>query len=426
MSVEGSSSGTKRKRHASTRGQEKPANAPLRVITYRGDGIPHGQSTMLWDSPLLQFAHDSAEHMKFDVIKKVKLLEFRRIDWELVGRLGQVERLEQLLGPKFRMALDCDEPQHHGAFAEPGVVSFVLGKRIFNMTLPQFVVQIGFYTQQEVEDPGFIGLLRGVVKKKQDHCVVKADLARFWRTIAISPFSNNMVASDIRDPLYRFVHKILAATLIGRQEGDNKVNHHSLFCLMCLVESPPANLASVLAWWLVRPKKGGKDARLFGGPYITRLAERFRVFADYPAERMHTGPAPPAPSLMELNRFQQARIITYDDPSVWLEVLPEPPLPDSAAADAMQTIIPLRYQVPLQRHQLSAREYPIRPPRPEPLTLEGVYDRVDSLFAFVEDVRQENVAGRQEMRDGMRVIMDRLQVQPPPSWQPHQEDPAGG
>ncbi|KAJ0715161.1 hypothetical protein HanPI659440_Chr13g0497891 [Helianthus annuus] len=53
---------------------------------------------------------------------------------------------------------------------------------------------------------------------------MKEDLVRFWSTIATVPYSNNMVASDITVPIYQFIHKILAATLIGRHEGDNKVN----------------------------------------------------------------------------------------------------------------------------------------------------------------------------------------------------------
>ncbi|KAM0067138.1 hypothetical protein Hdeb2414_s0002g00057371 [Helianthus debilis subsp. tardiflorus] len=421
MSGEGSSSGTKRKRGASTRSrgaaQEQPAGLPLRVATYHGEGIPHGQSSILRDSPLLQFDYQTDEYLRFQVIKKVKLLEFWRIDLELVGLLGQVERLKQLLGEKFRMA-------HHGGFLEPDVVSFVLGKKIFNMTLPQFEVQTGFYTQQEVEDPGFVDLLRGVVKKRQDHCVLKEDLARFWTTIAISPFSTHMVVSDIKDPLYRFVHNILAATLIGRHEGDNKVNHHSLFCLMCMVEGRPANLESILAWSLVRSKKGGSNARLFGGPYITVLVDMLGVFADYPAERMQTGAAP---SLMELNSFQQAGIITYDDPPAWSEVLQGqqvPPPPDSELDTVMQAAIPPCYQLPRQRHELPACEYPIRAPRLDPLTWEAVYDRVDNLFKFVEQVRQENAAGQRQIRDGVRVIMDCLHVQPPSSWQPQQEGPA--
>ncbi|KAM0014017.1 hypothetical protein Hdeb2414_s0039g00735311 [Helianthus debilis subsp. tardiflorus] len=328
--------------------QEQPAATLLREITYRDDGIPRGQSDRLVDSPLLRFTFGSDEYLKFDAIKKLRLLEFRKIDWDLVGQLGQVERMQELLGPKFRMALDCDAPQyyeltlefhstcyyrHPGGFDEQDVVSFVLGKRIFNMSLPQFAEATGFYTVQEVESEEFRGLLRQVVKEEKEFCVLKEELARFWRTIAISPFSNNMVASDIRDPLYRFVRKILAATLIGKHEGD-KVNQHSLFFLMCMIERRPANLASILSWSLVRPKKGGGQARLYGGPYITMLAANLGVCVG------------PAPSLMELRIFQLARIVTYTDPLAWSEVLPAPPSPDPAAEEAARTTIPERYVTP--------------------------------------------------------------------------------
>ncbi|KAJ0845821.1 hypothetical protein HanRHA438_Chr15g0717971 [Helianthus annuus] len=254
------------------------------------------------------------------------------------------------------------------------------------MTLPQFAEATGFYSCQEVESDEFRGLLRYVVKEEKEFCVMAGDLQRFWATIATTPYSSNMVASDIRDQLYRFVHKILAATLIGRYEGD-KVNQHSLFCLMCMVEMRPANLASILAWSLARPKKGGKNARLYG----------------------------PAPSLMELKSLQLARIVTVDTPPAW-EAVTEgqqvPPPPGSAATEAMQGAIPQRIRAPLQRHQLPARERPIRQPRPEPLTLEGLYDRVEQV--------------RQEMREGLQVIYDHFHMQPPPFWQPQQEGAAGG
>ncbi|KAF5787388.1 hypothetical protein HanRHA438_Chr10g0465061 [Helianthus annuus] len=119
MSGEASSSGTKRKRRASTRSQgtaeaqPRPANVPLREFQYRGPGIPHGQSTLLRDSPLLQFVEETAEYSRYHAVRAVKLLDFRRIDWELVGRLGQVERLQQLLGEKFRLVLNCDAPQYY-------------------------------------------------------------------------------------------------------------------------------------------------------------------------------------------------------------------------------------------------------------------------------------------------------------------------
>ncbi|MFS7913712.1 hypothetical protein Hanom_Chr02g00144861 [Helianthus anomalus] len=370
MSGEGSSSGVKRKRRntrAQAAAQEKPVAPILREITYRDVGVPHGQSDRL------------------------------------------VERIQELLGQKFRWALECDVPQyleltmefhstflyrHQGGFDEPDVVSFALGKQVFNMSLVQFAEATRFYSAQEVSSDEFRGLLRQVVRDEEESCVLKEDLARFWRTIAISPFSNNLVASDIRDPVYRFVHKILASTLIGKYEGD-KVNQHSLFCLMCTVERRPANLASILAWLLARPKKGGGAARLYGGPYITMLAANLGVFADFPADRM-----------------TMARIVTVTDPPAWTEVLPAPPSPDPTAEEAAHTAIPQRIRAPLQRHQLPARERPVKQPRPEPLTLEGLYDRVEQV--------------RQEMHEGFQAIYDHFHMQPPSLRQPQQESAAGG
>ncbi|KAF5800536.1 hypothetical protein HanXRQr2_Chr07g0317071 [Helianthus annuus] len=426
MSGEGTSSGTKRKRRTTrsqTAASEQPGTPVLREIRYRDAGTPHGQSDRLVQSPLLRFEVGSYEFMKFEALKNVRLLESKRVDWELLRRLGQVERVQELLGDKFRWAVECEWPQyleltmefhstfiyrHPGGFDQSDVVSFALGKQVYNMSLIQFAEATGLYSAEEVGSAEFRSLLRQVMRDPAEACVVKEDLARFWHTIAISPFSSNLVASDIRDPVYRFVHKILCSTLIGKHEGD-KVNQHSLFCLMCMVERRPANLASILAWSLARPKKGGSTARLYGGPYITLLAANLGVFARFPADRMTAGPAP---SLVELRSLQLAGIVTFIEPLAWTEVLPAPPSPDPTAEEAATTTIPERYQVPLQRHQLPAREYPFRQPRSEPLTLEGLYDRVEQV--------------RHEMQLGFQGLYDHFQLQLPPALQPQQGGPAGG
>ncbi|KAM0014080.1 hypothetical protein Hdeb2414_s0038g00734181 [Helianthus debilis subsp. tardiflorus] len=166
MSGEGSSSGVSRKRRASTRSrgtaeaQQQPIDVVVREIRYRRPGIPHRQSTIVQDSPLLQFAVVSSKYTKLRGLIDVRLLKYHRIDWELVGRLGQRERIEQLLGDKFRLVLDCDAPQylelvlefhstfeyrHDGGFEEQDVVSFSLGRTMRNMTLPEFAELGGFY-----------------------------------------------------------------------------------------------------------------------------------------------------------------------------------------------------------------------------------------------------------------------------------------
>ncbi|MFS7966202.1 hypothetical protein Hanom_Chr09g00771081 [Helianthus anomalus] len=78
MSGEGSSSSTGRKRRASTRSQgtaeaQQPTDMPLRMIQYHGPGVPHRQSTVLRDSPLLQFAEGTAEWSRFHVLGAVQL-----------------------------------------------------------------------------------------------------------------------------------------------------------------------------------------------------------------------------------------------------------------------------------------------------------------------------------------------------------------
>ncbi|KAF5787387.1 hypothetical protein HanRHA438_Chr10g0465051 [Helianthus annuus] len=168
---------------------------------------------------------------------------------------------------------------------------------------------------------------------------------------------------------------------------------------------------------MTRPKKGGSKSRLFCGPYITWLADNLVVFVDYPANRMHTGPAP---SLMELRSFQQAGIVTYDEPPAWSAIIVGPqvqPSPGSAADAAMQAAIPPRYQVPRVRRELPARLYPIRGSQPDPLTLEVVYDRVDGLYDYVDQLRHVVETGQRRVEDGMKVLIDHFQLQPPPSWE---------
>ncbi|MFS7997095.1 hypothetical protein Hanom_Chr12g01137701 [Helianthus anomalus] len=84
---EGSSSTASRKRGLATRQRGGPAQQELvqqpeyvRVVEYIGLGVPHGQSTRLLDSPLLQFELDSGESQRLTTLYTVDLLPFRRID----------------------------------------------------------------------------------------------------------------------------------------------------------------------------------------------------------------------------------------------------------------------------------------------------------------------------------------------------------
>ncbi|KAJ0684579.1 hypothetical protein HanLR1_Chr11g0392741 [Helianthus annuus] len=145
----GESSRAGRKRGPTTHSRGEPAQQQpvqqqqyVRVVEYSGPGVPHGQSTRLLDSPLLQFELDSGESQRLATLYTMDMLPFRRIDWGLIDRLGARARVEQLLGPKFRRVLDCDAMQYkeitlefhstfdykQGNFNETDAVFFALGK----------------------------------------------------------------------------------------------------------------------------------------------------------------------------------------------------------------------------------------------------------------------------------------------------------
>ncbi|KAL8202152.1 hypothetical protein R6Q57_011299 [Mikania cordata] len=113
--------------------------------------------------------------------------------------------------------LACDWPQYkeltlefHSTFMYDDsefdyvdAMLFALGRRVYKMSIPQFAVATGFYTQDEVLSPRFSTSLRGAFKKNKSLYLSEVDLSEFWGTIADSLFSTNMVEFEIRDPILR-------------------------------------------------------------------------------------------------------------------------------------------------------------------------------------------------------------------------------
>ncbi|MFS7939977.1 hypothetical protein Hanom_Chr05g00458251 [Helianthus anomalus] len=77
--------------------------------------------------------------------------------------MGVSDRVADLLGPRLRAAMDCRWPQHteltlefhctfrhkEGTFAEKNAVSFSLGRNLYEMSIAEFGVALGFYTERE-------------------------------------------------------------------------------------------------------------------------------------------------------------------------------------------------------------------------------------------------------------------------------------
>ncbi|KAI3787378.1 hypothetical protein L1987_41810 [Smallanthus sonchifolius] len=303
MSGEGSSSRSGRKRRGPTprpRGdaaeQDYNPNLGQRMIKYHTrERIPNCRVTRLREHRLLQFELGTQESRKLDTLIDTNLLQFRTIDWTLLDNIGQRDRIEALLGDKFRAALCCMAPQYEeltlefhatfrykqGNFEQHDAVSFSLGRQVYEITMPQFAVATQLYTQAEV---------LGYYLK----CSLLREYVEF---------------RNYRSGLQR-----------------------------------PTNVASIIAWSMKRTWRGGPDAGIYMGPYVTRIAESLGVFDKYEARYLKDGPVT---VMMGVRELQYAGILSMHEPPSWEPIRARPqgqPPAGSEAAAAMQSGIPTRYQ----------------------------------------------------------------------------------
>ncbi|KAL8208628.1 hypothetical protein R6Q57_008040 [Mikania cordata] len=182
-------------------------------------------------------------------------------------------------------------------------------------------------TGEQVTAPDFEGLLGGFTRAARPGYITEEDLSAYWRTISTQPKTDRRLASHIRDPFLRYIHRIVGCTLIPRNSGKDKVSSFDLFCFYCIQGRHPANLATILLALFVRPSLGGHMARLDMGPYIGHLAHSLRVFLTYPREHVTLGPETTPYALYDM---QTTGMVTFDTPPCWLPLLAAPDLPDQA------------------------------------------------------------------------------------------------
>ncbi|KAJ0699335.1 hypothetical protein HanOQP8_Chr10g0354671 [Helianthus annuus] len=305
-----------------------------------------------------------------------------------------------------------------GKFAENDAVSFSLGRKVFEMNIAQFVVASGYYTEEEVKEPGFSTSLRGASSSDRDYSVGAAELRRFWSTISDHPFALTNLITSVRNPIYRHVLKILSTTLVGRKSGENKAIWIELFILMCRVENREMNLATVLADSFSRGRRGGRRAALDMGPYITHLALNLGVFDKYPLRILHEGPKT---VLFGIKELHQAGIVSYTEPYGWEPIrqgLKVQPPEGHPAEDVMMQIDPTHRQRPPQRHERLAPQYPRRQPPPEPLILKSFSGYVEQRFDRSEHLIQ---TGQERQEDALRYIMSRHSMVIPDFFQSREQ-----
>ncbi|XP_076901115.1 uncharacterized protein LOC143555456 [Bidens hawaiensis] len=354
MSEPSSSSRRKRQRTGPRIIRYDSDEMPIIEGVERADIVGDGHRT---PHQVLRFYDPFEEYTRHTRMRGMQLLLMRTFDWVLLGTLGADTTIQGLMSDRWRAVLECDSISYVELtrefcstfsytapdFDEPHAVSFSLGRHVYEMSVPDFAVATGFYTREDVQTSAFLQSFRGYTTHQQQgrpFWLTEPDLAQFWGQIANGAHSISVVASAIKNPVHRYLQRIVAYTIASRHSGRDKCSNFDLLCLLSMINSREANITMLLLTSFARVQSiHGASAQLALGPYITRIAETLGVFDRYPTDYFTLGPATQPFPLADTQRIG---ICTYDNPPVLIPVRqgPQVPLPDSLTIIEEQPVDP--------------------------------------------------------------------------------------
>ncbi|PPR86182.1 hypothetical protein GOBAR_AA34508 [Gossypium barbadense] len=100
-----------------------------------------------------------------------------------------------------------------------------------------------------------------------------------WHTLAPSAASYNpsLAKASVLPPSLRYLHAILAHTIIGRRESTGVINTHNAYFLWCMPHGHVIDLAYFIALAIQHQTEQHRKGVISIGPYVTRLARHFRL-----------------------------------------------------------------------------------------------------------------------------------------------------
>ncbi|PPS03128.1 hypothetical protein GOBAR_AA17534 [Gossypium barbadense] len=139
-------------------------------------------------------------------------------------------------------------------YDDPDTVQFRLGRLIYQLSVPKFGATLALYTKEFKEENELHALSHHKHFSPSKCCHALSRHIHFsplkcWHTLAPSVASYNPSCSktSVLPPSLRYLHTILAHTIIGRQESTGVVNTHDAYFLWCMSQGQVIDLAYFIA-----------------------------------------------------------------------------------------------------------------------------------------------------------------------------------
>ncbi|KAL8204993.1 hypothetical protein R6Q57_010616 [Mikania cordata] len=207
----------------------------------------------LEEHPILQFPEGSTTFGRCAKFRTMRIGRHKVVDWEVLDEIGEREHAERWIGEEtpwrrlFNMAF---QPSYREVVVEflstftyrprgvPEIVFYMLRQR-HEMSLVEFAVVSGLYWEPETITPLYTA---GITD------IDDATLRAWWPLIADDPFVGTKArVSRIRDPLIRYMHRLIATSIAGRGRSREWCTLQDLFYLYCLITGRTCQLARCLA-----------------------------------------------------------------------------------------------------------------------------------------------------------------------------------
>ncbi|KAJ0940349.1 hypothetical protein HanRHA438_Chr02g0082341 [Helianthus annuus] len=153
----------------------------------------------------------------------------------------------------------ADRPEEDDDQDDPWIeVSFRLAGQWHLMSLRQFAEHSGLYRVEELDTPIYTD---GI------WMAPRTTLMRFWQVISQHRFgtTSKQRASYITDPLYRYLHKLIATSIAPREQSREWCTQGDLFYLYCLIWGERCALHRCLAQWFATAFHRQDRPVLYGG-----------------------------------------------------------------------------------------------------------------------------------------------------------------
>ncbi|KAJ0575400.1 hypothetical protein HanIR_Chr05g0212311 [Helianthus annuus] len=247
--------------------------------------------------PYLQFPMGSRARGRCARLRTIEIGEHVGIEWELLSTVGEVERAREIVGLDtpwsrlFELAMEdsCLEltveflstftyAPHPADYVENPAfpvheVTFRLAGQEFEMSVREFAVHTGLYTEPELDTDMYTQAVTMMDRQT---------LISFWRVISRAPFGKSwQKATTIRDPLHRYLHHVIASTIVPRGSSKEKVNLSDLFFLYCLLRRQPCDLAASLADYYSTAYHRQLRGQLHTGSFITAIARSLGIVPEH-------------------------------------------------------------------------------------------------------------------------------------------------